>query len=244
MVYNVYMRLKTNLHFHTSDDPEDAVSYSTKEGIDHAAMLGFDALALTCHSKAAWTKEYDAYAEARGILLIPGIELNIKKSNGDSGRGRHLIILNCTKEAERICTFADLNEYRARHPECFILAPHPFFYGNFSLKRYLHKHIALMDAIEHSWFYSSLCNRNKKAARVAHAHRLPFVATSDTHIFQFMDSDYAIIEAEEKSISALFRAMREHKVTNMTRPKKFFTEMAFPILICVVKNFFYRRKQE
>lgn len=236
------MRLKTNLHFHTSDDPEDAVSYSTKEGIDHAAALGFHALALTCHGKAAWTEEYRAYAAARDILLIPGIELNLKEAHEDHGRGRHLIILNCTKEAEMVQTFADLKKYRALHPECFILAPHPFFYGNFSLKRYLHEHIALMDAIEHSWFYSSLCNRNKKAAHVARAHHLPFIATSDAHMFRFMDTDYAIIDAKEKTIPALFQAIRVHKITNVTRRKKLFREMAFPILTCVVKNFFYRRQ--
>lgn len=235
------MQLKTNLHFHTGDDPEDAVSYSTKEGIDHAAALGFDALALTCHRKAAWTEEYDAYATARGILLIPGIELDLKESRESSERGRHLIILNCTKEAQGIWTFTDLKEYRARHPECFILAPHPFFYGNFSLKRYLHTHIGLMDAIEHSWFYSLLCNRNKKAARVAHAHHLPFIATSDAHIFQFMNTDYAIIDAEEKTIPALFQAMREHRITNVTKRKKFFKEMALPVVVCITKNFFYRR---
>ena len=236
------MRLKTNLHFHTGDDPEDAVSYSTKEGIDYAAMLGFDVLALTCHRKAAWTEEYHAYAAARGILLIPGIELNLKESHKDRGRGRHLIILNCAKEAEHVWTFADLKEYRAQHPECFILAPHPFFYGNFSLKRSLSAHIDLMDAIEHSWFYSSLCNRNKKAMRVARAHHLPFIATSDAHIFRFMNTDYTMIDAEEKTISALFRAIRAHKITRVSRRKKFFTEMVFPVITLIAKNFFHRRK--
>lgn len=237
------MQLKTNLHFHTGDDPEDAVSYSTKEGIDRAAALGFDALALTCHNASVWTEEYAAYAAARRILLIPGIELSLKESSRDSGRGRHLIILNSTKEAEKIRTFADLKKYRAARPECFILAPHPFFYGNFSLKRYLNDYIGLMDAIEHSWFYSPLCNRNKKATRVAIARHLPLIATSDAHIFQFMDTDYAIINAKEKTVPALFQAIREHNFINITRPKKFFKEMVFPVAMFVMKDFFSRRNR-
>lgn len=236
------MHLKTNLHFHTGDDPRDFVPYGTKEGIDHAASHGFDALALTCHQKVAWTPEYADYAAKRGILLIPGIELDMHAEDGSTGRrGRHLIILNCDKDAEHVRTFSDLHDYRAAHPESFVLAPHPFSYGNFSLKRFLEQHIHLVDAIEHTWFHSPRFNRNKKAAYVAVRHRLPMIVTSDAHTFDNLHTDYAFVDAEEKTIPSLFRAIKQHKVTNITHPKKLVREMALPGAALVSKNFLYRR---
>lgn len=236
------MRLKTNLHFHTGDDPRDFVFYTTEEGIDHAAMLGFDVLAITCHEKAAWTAEYAAYAAKKGILLIPGIELDIHESDGSTSRnGRHVIILNCVPEVARVRTFSELKEYRALHPECLVLAPHPFFYGNFSLKRFLEDHIDLIDAIEHSWFYGFGLNRNKKAGAVAEAHHLPFIATSDAHTFQNVHSDYAIVDAEEKTIPALFAAIRKQKIRNITCPKKIVRGMIIPVVKLLAQNFLYRR---
>lgn len=236
------MQLKTNLHFHTGDDPHDFVPYSTEEGIDCAASLGFDALAITCHNKAAWTSAHAAYAAERGMLLIPGIELDVHERDGSTGRrGRHLIILNCRKEAERVRTFADLHDYRRAHPEAFVLAPHPYSYGNFSLKKFLEKHIALVDAIEHTWFHSQRFNRNKKAAYTAVRHRLPMIVTSDAHTFRNLDTDYALVDAEEKTIPALFDAIRAFRVQNLTQPKKLVREMALPGAKLVSKNFLYRR---
>ena len=243
------MAMKTNLHFHTADDPQDFVPYTTEEGIDHAASLSFDALAITCHQKAAWTPAYAAYAAARGILLVPGIELNIRtrdlrirgRGRHDARRGRHLIILNCSKDAEYVRTFSDLADYRSAHPECLTLAPHPFSYGNFSLKKFLEQHIDLVDVIEHTWFYSPRFDRNKKAASVATRYRLPMIVTSDTHRLHNMETDYALIETEDKTIKALFDGIRGHRVINITRPKRVIREMAFSGAMLVSKNFLYRR---
>ena len=236
------MRLKTNLHFHTGDDPFDSVPYSTREGIDRAAALGFQVLALTCHRKAAWTPEYAAYAAEIGILLVPGIELEISESAEESGR--HLILLNGAADAESLRTFSDLAAYRAAHPECFVLAAHPFFYGNFSLQWRLERHIHLFDAIEHSWFYSRVFNRNKKAERVAATAGLPMIATSDAHTFRNLNTDYAIVDAREKTLPALFQAIRKHHITNVTHEKKIFWGMAFPLVVLMAKNFLYRRSKQ
>ena len=245
------MQLKTNLHFHTADDPQDFVPYNTEQGIDYAASLGFDALAITCHQRAAWTPEYAAYAAARGVLLIPGIEINIRTTDAraiksargrhNARRGRHLVILNCTTEAEQVRTFADLADYRAAHPECLVMAPHPFAYGNFSLKKFLERHIDLVDAIEHTWYYSRRLDRNKKSAAIAAKYHLPMIVTSDAHTFRNMDTDYALIDAKEKSIPAIFAAIRQDKITNITRHKKILREMILPAAGLVSRNFLYRR---
>ena len=43
--------MKVDLHTHSADDPSDRIAYTTHELIDRAAVLGFDALAITLHDK-------------------------------------------------------------------------------------------------------------------------------------------------------------------------------------------------
>ncbi len=220
------MILKTNLHFHTGDDPEDSLGYDTKEGIDKASELGFDVLALTCHNKVIHTKEYEKYATSKGILLISGIELNVGEEEKEY---RHLIVLNCSKDAEKIDTFADLEKYKKNNPEIFVLAPHPYYPGivrKTSLMEYAEMYSHLFDAIEHSWFYSKHINRNKPAEKLSKKVGLPMVATSDTHFFDFLDTDYCLIEAREKTPRAVFEGIRRGSFKNVSRPKKLIREMS------------------
>ncbi len=221
------MRLKTNLHFHTGDDPHDKISYSFYEGIDAAERNGFEVIALTCHRKFVWKKEYEAYAARKNILLIPGIEQNIEK--------KHVVILNADQSAETLSTWNELTAWKMAHRESFVLAPHPYFYGNFSLKDNLEQNINLFDAIELSWFYSRFFNRNKMAEVVAKRYGKPFIATSDTHDLKFLDSSYAIVEAKAKTIPSIFESMRQNNFENFTFPYKMF-EMAMYVLKREVKN--------
>ncbi|MEX0877970.1 MAG: PHP domain-containing protein [Candidatus Spechtbacterales bacterium] len=226
------MRLKTNLHFHTAEDPHDLVGYTLKEGIDHASSLGFEVLAVTCHNYFAWTKEHAEYAEEKGILLIPGIELTIAeekklKRNGYR-KGYHTLVINADKDAEDIFTFDDLKEYRKkRGGEIAVIAAHPYFYGNFSLKGYLEKYVNLYDAVEHSWYYSRVFNRNKKAMRFALKNELPFVATSDTHYLynNHMDRNYAYLDTDEKTIEATVNAIKNGDIENVTKPSNTIRDM-------------------
>ncbi len=214
--------LKANLHFHTGDDTEDPIQYTFHEGIDRAASLGFEIMGLTCHNQFIDSPDYAAYAEKRGILLIPGIEKTIEK--------RHVVILNANKQAERINTFIELQNYKKIYPDIFIIAPHPYFYGNFSLKEKLEQHLHLFDAIEHSWFYSKIFNRNTLGEFIAKKHNLPFIATSDTHILEILGRSYALIDSKTKTVPAIFQALRENKYRNVTAPLKTFDKMIARIL--------------
>jgi len=220
------MRLKTNLHFHSSDDPrhQRSIYYDTKKGIDHAASVGIEALALTFHHTFAWTPELAEYASKKGVLLIPGVELYIKEER-KKGVARHVIALNCTKEIEKVLTFKELEIYKKEHPKVFVIAPHPYFYGHINLKELLEKYIHVFDAIEHSWYYSTLFNRNKSGQRIAEKYNLPFIATSDTHHLKYLGSDYALVDVKEKSAVALFDAIKQKQFKNITHPKNFFIDM-------------------
>ncbi len=216
------MKLKTNLHFHTSEDPRHpTIPYTIMEGIDHAAEKGFGVLAITCHTKVLATAEHIEYAKKKGILLISGMEADVRRTQ--NGVARHVVILNCQKSAEEIRTFADLDAYKKEHPEIFVLAPHPYFYGGPpSLHRDFLPNLHLFDAIEHSWFYSRFFNRNERAEKVATEKNIPFISTSDTHYFDFFDTNYALVDAEEATPASVFRAITEGKFKNIHTPQSAF----------------------
>lgn len=213
------MKLKSNLHCHTSDDPEDDIPYSPYEAISTAAKKGFEVLSFTCHNLVARNPRYERFAEERGILLIPGIEKTIE--------GKHVVIVNADKDAERIETFSDLEKYKDRKKNILVLAPHPFFPSLDSLRKRFFGHTSLFDAVERSWFASKLIDFNKKAEKVAREYGLPYLATSDTHDLSFLDVSYAIIESEKKDIESVIEAIRRGSFSNRSRPIGFLKEMFF-----------------
>lgn len=152
----------------------------------------------------------------------------------------HIVILGCDKEAEKIQTFEDLANYKKTHNEILILAPHPFFpilYGNCSLQKQLEKNINLIDAIENSWFYSKFFDSNKKSEQIATKYNLPFISTSDTHFFDYMDKSYAVVETKEKSQSAVFEAIKNKNFTNATSPRNFIKDMLLRQGIATLTNY-------
>lgn len=232
------MEVKVNFHFHTAEDPMDPVRYSLKEGIDHAAMHGFDVLAVTCHRKVIPIEPLSDYAASKNILLIQGVELNIAEKK--KSWGRHVLVLNAHLEAERVKTFDELAVYRVQHPESFMIAPHPYYYGSFSLHRFLEKYIHLFDAIEHSWFYTRHVDGNRRARKIARKYNLPFVSTSDTHMLDFLRRNYAVIYAQEKTPHAIFSALKSGQFKNVTSPSHL-SDLLIKQGIFFLKTYVYRK---
>jgi predicted metal-dependent phosphoesterase TrpH len=209
MVRMKTMILKTNLHLHTKEDENNIISYDVYQYIDRAKDAGFDVLAYTPHRKFLFKKEYAEYAESKRILLIPGMELSIRK--------KHVVVLNCSPEAENIKNFQDLANYKDKHPESLILAPHPFVFNPKSLNSKLLENIGLFDAVEMTLFSNKLFNFNKKAEKTTKKYGLPFIATSDTHFINDLERGYSLVEAEEKTIEAVFSAIKNKKFQNESR---------------------------
>src|SRR5687767_11415120 len=133
--------LKVDLHTHTADDPIDRIPYTSHQLIDRAAALGYDALAITLHERQLDIRPSAAYAAARGVVLIPGIERTIE--------GCHVLLLNFERGAEEVRTFEDLRRLRASDSG-LVVAPHPYFPGAHSLFGKLRKHASLFDAVEYN----------------------------------------------------------------------------------------------
>ena len=99
------------------------------------------------------------------------------------------------------------------------------FFWQISLNGLLAKYVHLIDAIEHTWFYSKWFNRNRRAVEAATALGRPLIATSDTHFFDFMNENYAIIDAPALTQTAIFDAIKARQFENITSPRRFWREM-------------------
>ncbi len=215
-----YRMHKTNLHFHSAEDGAHAITYSLYEGIDQAVRDGFNVLAVTCHRAVVATQDHIAYAREQGLLLISGIEAEIYE-----GRKRsHVLILNCDRQAETLRTFHDLAAYRASHPDIFVIAPHPYHTGSYCLHDMLERYIHLFDAIERSWFYSRAFDQNRRAEAVARAYNKPYIATSDTHFFDYWNESYALIDTASTP-EDVFRAIRQRAFENVSTPRALVRDM-------------------
>jgi predicted metal-dependent phosphoesterase TrpH len=198
--------LKADLHLHTAEDPNDRVSYTAKELISKAADQGFEVLAITNHECLTFNKRLSAYARELGILLIPGMEINV--------RHRHVLFLN-PPPGKRVSDFSSL--FALRRPDNLIIAPHPYYPNPRSLNGYLLRNLKLFDAIEYCHFYSSRINFNQKAVALSKLHGMPLVGNSDTHFLPQLGTTYSLIYAE-KEPEAIFEAIRQGKIEIVTRP--------------------------
>lgn len=196
--------LKVELHCHTADDPLDYVPYSSRRLIDHAARLGYAAIAITLHD--AW---YDpavdaAYARERGVTLIPGIERTI--------HGKHVLLLNFPAACERVTSFADLAAMRKAYPRGLVVAPHAFYPHHSAVgRRLLDEHARLFDAIEVNALFTRLVDFNAAAIAWAHRGGKPLVGNSDLHALDHLGTTYSLVDAEPTP-DAICEAIREGRV--------------------------------
>lgn len=225
------IKVKASLHLHSHEDGEDAdqISYSIYQLIGEAGRLGFKVLALTGHKTYICRPEYIAYAKKKGILLLPGVELALfDRRDSFLARhdldGRHCLVINCRKEAEKIKTFTELASYRRKNPDALIIAAHPNhgFGVSMGLRR-LDKYHKLFDAAEHSWFYTKLINPNRATEKACRQLNLPFIATADLHFLQFLSGDYAELELKALTPAGVNEAVRAGRFKNFSRPKNIWT---------------------
>jgi len=223
------MKIKASLHIHTAEDGLEGkkIKYTVYQLIDQAQKLDFKVLALTGHEYFIYQPEYGQYAQERGMLLVPGIELSLNKCFLVQ---KHVVVLNCQPEIERIKTLDELADYKKSHPEIFILSPHPHFFFSVSLGlKTLKKYINLFDAVEYSWFYTKKINLNKKTGVIAQEYNKPMISTSDLHRLEWLNEDYALIETSALDIATVLRAIKKKQFVNVTKPKRLIELILFII---------------
>ncbi len=200
------MRLKADLHLHTSEG-EAFIAYDARALIDRAAREGYQVLSITNHNVVTHDEALRAYAQDRGILLIPGVEATIE--------GKHVLLYNLDVPPSRIRTFSDLRTLR--RPEWLVVAAHPFFPGPACLRGRLVEEIDLFDAVEFCHFYTRRIDFNRSAMRLAKEAGLPLIGNSDSHLPRQFGTTYSVIEAEP-TMESVLRAIRKGAVEVVSRP--------------------------
>jgi predicted metal-dependent phosphoesterase TrpH len=204
-----YPVLKTELHAHTDADPADRIAHSTRELVDHAAALGYGALAVTLHDRYFDPGGDRDYARERGIVLMAGIERTIER--------RHVLLINFPADSAGIRSFEDVARLKARHPAGLVIAPHPFYPTPSALGALLARHAALFDAIEINAMYTRFLDFNRGAAASARRHAKPLVGNTDLHLLDQMGTTYSLVNAEPDA-DAICHAIRAGRVTVHTTP--------------------------
>jgi predicted metal-dependent phosphoesterase TrpH len=200
--------LKVELHTHTNFDPLDRIPHTSRQLIDHAASLGYQGLAITLHDRFYDPAADAAYARERGVVLIPGIERAIG--------GRHVLLLNFTKEVEHIRSFDHLATLKARS-HGLVVVPHAFYPTGTSLGRHLDAHHWLIDAIEYNAMYTRWLNFNERAEAWARARDKPLVGNTDLHRLEQLGTTYTLVDAEPDP-EAICEAIRAGRVELRTEP--------------------------
>ena len=203
------MIIRADLHIHSGDDPYDKLPYTVYDAIDQAAARGINCIAITDHSHFSWKREYSDHAKRRQVLLIPGIEAQIKHKD--------VIILNSDKRIEKIKTFDELRSYRTE--EHLIISPHPFYPIKCALKKILYENADLFDAIELSSCYLSYFNSfNLKAGKAALRLGKPLVCNTDSHALWQIGNVWTEIEVDEFTIQNVISAIKNGKTKPCNRP--------------------------
>jgi len=200
--------LKVELHAHTSDDPVDDIPHSTPQLIDRAALLGYQAVAITLHDRQLDLRPFTSYATDRGITLIPGIERTIE--------GRHVLLLNFSSATESVHSFDDLARLKSRE-RGLVVAPHPFYPIGSALRERMDRYADLIDAVEYNAMFTSLMNFNTQAMRWARAHGKPMVGNGDVHRLRQLESTYSLVEAEPNP-DAICEAIRDCRLDVHAQP--------------------------
>ena len=215
------MLIRADFHIHASGDPLDRIRATPRDVADRARALGLSCVAIANHRRFVWDADDAAYALRRGVLLVPGIEVNIG--------GRDVLILNATAEAEQIRTFDDLRAYRT--PERLIVAPHPFYPTPYSLREHAEETAEVYDAVEASACYLSWHDQyNRLAREFAARHNLPVVANSDAHGLWMMGTCWTEIEAEVFTVAGVVAAVKRGAVTTVMRPMTLVTLFRFVVV--------------
>ncbi len=202
--------LRGDFHHHINTDPVDhaIVHHSAGELIDHAAAIGLNVLAITCHESVPYDGDATRYAAARGVLLLRGMEATVD--------GQHVLLLNFPEFPPGVCSFDDIATRKT--PEALVIAPHPFYPVDIAGGESLLAQAGLFDAIEFSGLYTPLTQRfNRRAVEYARTAGLPVVGNSDTHFLWQMGRTFTLIDAPPEP-AAVLEAIRHGRVQLVTRP--------------------------
>ena len=201
---------RVDLHNHCQGDPIDPLTHSIYEHIDAAKKAGLDAIAMTWHRKVCMDEKAEAYASARGLLFMRGMEAEVD--------GKHLVVVGLSDgDLPGETTWGEIRALRARKPGVLVMAPHPFYPHPSCLHKTLNGAEDCIDAVEwcalHVQWLPSRVSPNMRAARWAHRHHKTLLACSDAHSPQAIGRNPSTVEADALTEEAILAGIRAGRVT-------------------------------
>ncbi len=193
--------MKFDLHVHSEyskdseSSHEDILKNALKRGLDGFAICDHDTVegGLACAKKALEL--------GLEITVIPGVEVSSSKG--------HILVLGIKEDIEPWLS-PEETIHRARKLGGTVIIPHPFKSSSHGIGSFEGLDT---DAVE---VFNSRClfnGANRKALAEAERLGIPAVAGSDSHIPEMVGQAYTEIDASEKTVEAVLRAVREGKVT-------------------------------
>jgi hypothetical protein len=206
--------LKAEMHAHCNLDPKDygICRHTPEQLIEEAAGQGFDILAITCHDSNIWSDALSSYAGSFGITLIPGMEVTAEKS-------RHVLLYNFEQGANQLDTLEKIG--RHADSNTLVVAPHPFFPGNSSLRHLLEQNMDMFDGIEYSGFVIPGLNFNRRGIRLSQRSGKPLLGFGDVHHLWQLGKTCTYVYAEP-DIPSILDAIRRRQVRVATSPLSWF----------------------
>jgi predicted metal-dependent phosphoesterase TrpH len=202
--------LKVELHAHTVHDRADRIGHTTRDLVEHAISLGYQALALTLHDIQRDNTADAAWARERGFVLISGIERTIE--------GKHILLINFPADLVLgVRRFADVPALKAAWPHGLVVVPHAFYPVGSAMRDRLDRHASWVDAIEVNSLYTRHLNFNARAVAWAKAHGKPIVGNTDLHHLQQMGTTFTLVDAPPDA-NAICDAIRSGRVELRTTP--------------------------
>jgi predicted metal-dependent phosphoesterase TrpH len=202
--------VRVDFHHHIDADPVDGkfVRHSAGALIDHAAAVGLQVLAITCHESVPYDNDATRYAAERGVLLLRGMEATVE--------GHHVLLLNFPEFPPGVCSMEEIAARKTR--DAMVIAPHPFYPVGLGMGDTLAKYPGIFDAVEFSGMYTPLTRRfNRRAADYARHVGMPVVGNSDTHFLWQLGRTYTLVDAPAEP-AAVIRALRYGRMQLVTRP--------------------------
>ena len=187
----------------------DRIPHSTRELIDRAADLGYDALAITLHDRQLDLRPWLAHAQRRNVVLIAGLERTVQ--------GKHVLLLNFRKGTEAVHCLEDIYFLKQRDSGGLVIAPHPFFPVGPCLGRQLDRHPDLFDAVEYNAMFTAALNFNRRGEQWARDHGKPMVGNGDVHRLCQLGTTFSWVDAD-RTPDAICRAIRHGDVTVSAQP--------------------------
>jgi len=189
------MRLRIDLHVHTIYSYDSTITL--REAVKWCRLRGLNGFAITDHDTI---EGLNHISDVDGCLIIPGLEV--------SARGGHVLALGVEESIPKGRSIAETVDLIREMGGASIIA-HPYA----PLKSWVDadelENVAL-DAVEVANSmqipYNSMLRRNR---RLAERLGLPETGGSDAHTPWIIGLAYTLIDAEEESLEAVLKAIRE-----------------------------------